>query len=182
MICLDIMLFVLRTVFIVLIYVFIFIVLIHLIKDLHNTAESRAGTAAAVKEGGVYRVAAPVITERSGTGVLVVESAPAEYDMEGVEFALSRELRLGRGPDNEVILPDPFASGNHARLYNRDGQFWLEDLGSKNGTFLNGKPLAGPAVLANGDHIRIGEIIFKFVRWGYEMEPDHRVRSGAPKK
>ncbi|TYO97377.1 FHA domain-containing protein [Desulfallas thermosapovorans] len=178
----DIVLFVLRTAFIVLIYVFIFIVLIHLIKDLHNTAEPRAGNTAAMREGGAYRVAAPAGMERSGPGVLVVESAPAEYDMEGVEFALSRELRLGRGPNNEVILPDRFASNNHARLFSRDGQFWLEDLGSKNGTYLNGKPLAGPAVLANGDQIRIGEIIFKFVRWGYEVESDHRVRSGTPKK
>jgi hypothetical protein len=182
MIFLDIILFVLRTTFMVLIYVFIFIVLIHLIKDLHNTVRPRTDAAAAMQGGAGYRACGPAGTEKSGPGMLMVASAPQEYAMEGAEYALTRELKLGRGPQNEIVLPDRFASNNHARLYSRDGQYWLEDSGSKNGTFLNGKPLAGPAVLANGDQIRIGEIIFKFVRWGYEVESDHRMRSGAPKE
>ncbi len=176
----DIILFVLRTAFIVLIYVFICIVLIYLIRDLHNTARPRTETPAAITEGLGYRVTSSATTEKSGLGLLRIESAPKKYAMEGAEFVLDRELKLGRGPQNEVILPDRFASNNHARLYNRDGQYWLEDLGSKNGTYLNGNPLAETTVLANGDQIRIGEIIFKFVRWGYEVESDHRVRPGAP--
>lgn len=176
---LDIILFVLRTSFTVLIYVFICIVLIYLIKDLHNTAKLQTTAHAFTLDAG-ERVSRPAVTGGSGPGLIRVESAPKEYALEGVEFALDRELKLGRGPQNDIILPDRFASSNHARLYNRDGQYWLEDLGSKNGTYLNGKPLAGTTVLANGDQIRVGEIIFKFVRWGYEVEPDHRVRSGAP--
>jgi len=177
---LDIILFVLRTAFMVLIYVFICIVLIYLVKDLHNTAKHRTKTPATITEGLGYRVATSASTEKSGPGLLRIESAPEKYAMEGAEFALDSELNLGRGPQNEVILPDRFASNNHARLYNQDGQYWVEDLGSKNGTYLNGKPLAETTVLANGDLIRIGEIIFKFVRWGYEVESDHRVRTGAP--
>ncbi len=175
----DIILFVLRTSFTVLIYVFICIVLIYLIKDLHSTAKLQTTAHAFTLDDG-ERMSRPAATERSGPGLLRVESAPQEYALEGVEFALDRELKLGRGPQNEIILPDRFASNSHARLYNRDGQYWLEDLGSKNGTYLNGKPLAETTVLANGDQIRIGEIIFKFVRWGYEVESDHRVRSSAP--
>ncbi|AGL02238.1 FHA domain-containing protein [Desulfoscipio gibsoniae] len=177
----DIILFVLRTSFLVLIYVFIFIVLIHLIKDLHKTARPSAKVDE-IKEGAGYRAPSQVITEKNGPGMLVVESSPGEYAIDGAEFALARELNLGRGAHNEIVLPDRFASNSHARLYSQDGQYWLEDLGSKNGTFLNGKPLTGPAVLANGDQIRIGEIIFKFVRWGYEVDSDHRMRSGAPKE
>ncbi|WP_347487926.1 FHA domain-containing protein [Desulfoscipio sp. XC116] len=178
----DIILFVLRTAFMILIYVFIFIVLIHLIKDLHNTTSHQTNTVNTVNAGTGHREAGPAITEKSGVGMLMIESAPKEYAMEGAEFALARELKLGRGQQNEIVLPDRFASNSHARLYNREGQYWLEDLGSKNGTFLNGKLLTGPAVLANGDQIRIGEIIFKFVRWGYELESDHRMRAGTPKK
>jgi len=177
---LDIILFVLRTAFMVLIYVFICIVLFYLIKDLHNMASPQTETPSTGLDGTGYRAANASIIERSGPGWLVVESAPPEYALEGAGFALDRELTLGRGPQNEVILPDKFASNNHARLYNRDGQYWLEDLDSKNGTYLNSRPLVETTVLANGDQIRIGEMIFKFVRWGYEVESDHRVRPGAP--
>lgn len=174
----DIILFVLRTLFLVLIYVFIFILLVYLIRDLHNTDGPAASDIAGAQTGD--GPAGRGVRKKSGFGVLVVESAPREYALEGSEYELTREIKLGRGPVNEIILPGRFVSNRHARLYMRDGQYWLEDLGSKNGTYLNGKLVTGPAVLADGDQIRIGDIIFRFVRWGYEVESDHRMRSGAP--
>ena len=176
---LEIILFVLRTSFTVFIYVFIGVVLFYLIKDLHYTAKLPITNPAFTPDTG-ERLSGSEVTDLNTPGLLRVESAPPEYALDGVEYVLDRELKLGRGMQNEIILPDRFASNSHARLFNRDGQYWLEDLGSRNGTYLNGKPLAETTVIANGDQIRIGEIIFKFVRWGYEVESDHRMRSGAP--
>jgi hypothetical protein len=63
---------------------------------------------------------------------------------------------LGRDPDNTIILNDSSASGHHARLVQENGVWWLEDLGSRNGTMLNDLKLAKPAPLAEGDVIGIG--------------------------
>lgn len=183
----DVILFVARTTFLVLIYVFIFILLNYLIRDLQRTgAPGKGGVARQGTPATVPVVSNPALQrrERSGNGVgmLKVELAPAKYGISGAEFDLTAEMRLGRDYDNDIVLPGRFASGHHARIYLQNGQYWLEDLGSKNGTFLNGVPLTRPAVLASGDQIKIGDITLKFVRWGYEVESDHRMRPGTPEE
>jgi pSer/pThr/pTyr-binding forkhead associated (FHA) protein len=65
-------------------------------------------------------------------------------------------LRLGRSPDNDVILRDPATSGHHARLERRGDQFWIVDLGSTNGTLVNGEPIQEKA-LSHGDRVTIGQ-------------------------
>jgi len=84
---------------------------------------------------------------------------------EGFEYDLDKEkLSIGRSADNEIMLPDPFSSGHHAVIYLSEGRFILRDSGSKNGTFLNGKKLAGEAVLKKGDEILIGSTRLIFDR------------------
>ena len=56
------------------------------------------------------------------------------------------------------IVDDAFASNEHALLSRRSGRWWLEDLGSKNGTFLNGELLNAPAIVATGDEVGIGKV------------------------
>jgi pSer/pThr/pTyr-binding forkhead associated (FHA) protein len=68
---------------------------------------------------------------------------------------------LGRAPTNTVILEDSFASGEHALITLRDGQWWLEDRGSSNGTLLNGYRVEEPVVLSAGDIISIGRVALK---------------------
>jgi pSer/pThr/pTyr-binding forkhead associated (FHA) protein len=65
---------------------------------------------------------------------------------------------LGRDPDNTIILNDMSASGRHARLVQENGIWWLEDLGSRNGTMLNDLKLAKSTPLAEGDIIGIGAL------------------------
>lgn len=177
----EILIFVLRTVFLVLIYVFIFVVLVHLIRDLRVTGEPlRAGDMVA---GNVATPPArPFSTQAGNAGVLAVYSAPAEYGIEGAVYELPAETRLGRGKENHVVLPGRYASNHHAVIHLRNGQYWLEDLGSRNGTYLNGLPLDKQAVLAHGDQIRIGDIIFRFVRWDNAVEHDLRMRPGSLEK
>ncbi|MBI3762614.1 MAG: FHA domain-containing protein [Chloroflexi bacterium] len=68
---------------------------------------------------------------------------------------------LGRAPTNMVTLSDEAVSLEHALLVLRGGQWWLEDLGSRNGTTLNGAPVAQPVVVSAGDVIGIGKTRLK---------------------
>lgn len=69
------------------------------------------------------------------------------------------EILLGRDPANDLHLDDRTISARHARLSFHHGQWWVEDLRSTNGTFLNQEPVREPLVLANGDQLRCGQVI-----------------------
>jgi len=69
----------------------------------------------------------------------------------------SAKCKVGRDPSNQVILDDdPYASRFHIWITYEDGQFFVEDLGSTNGTLLNGSPLVRRRELNPGDKLRIG--------------------------
>jgi pSer/pThr/pTyr-binding forkhead associated (FHA) protein len=82
----------------------------------------------------------------------------------GAAYDLSDGALLGRGDQADIRLEDTFASSRHARLVPQGDVMVLEDLGSTNGTYLNGEPLRGPQPLHVGDSIRIGDSEFTFER------------------
>jgi FHA domain len=82
----------------------------------------------------------------------------------GSAYDLSDGALLGRGDSADIRLEDTFASSAHARLVPQGEVIVLEDLGSTNGTYLNGEPLRGPQPLHVGDSIRIGDSEFTFER------------------
>jgi hypothetical protein len=82
----------------------------------------------------------------------------------GSAYDLSEGALLGRGETADIRLEDTFASSQHARLVPQGDVIVLEDLGSTNGTYLNGEPLRGPQPLHVGDSIRIGDSEFTFER------------------
>jgi hypothetical protein len=93
---------------------------------------------------------------------LVVEQPPTEkghvYDVDG-------EITIGRGGGCTVPLTfDTFVSQVHARAFERDGRLWLEDLGSTNGTFVNGKQVREPVMLRRGDRVQVGETVLEAER------------------
>ncbi len=61
------------------------------------------------------------------------------------------ELLIGRGTDADVVLPERQVSRYHLKIHYRDGRYFLEDLDSKNGTFLNGQQVKGTVSLQDGD-------------------------------
>lgn len=69
---------------------------------------------------------------------------------------------LGRHPDCEVQLESNMVSRRHAQVVNKADEFFVEDLGSGNGTFLNGKKLTERTTLAHGDRIKLGPILLRF--------------------
>ncbi len=81
---------------------------------------------------------------------------------EGEEFSFDHEARLGRTADNDVVIKDPSSSRSHARVFEQDGQYYVEDLKSANGTQLNRGALKGPKPLKSGDQIGIGDTVIEF--------------------
>jgi hypothetical protein len=97
-------------------------------------------------------------------GHLVVVKSPA-LDEESEVPLNSAALTVGRDGVNDVPLPgDKFASAEHARFDPRGDGVWLEDVGSTNGTYVNGVKLNRPKRLEPGDIVRIGETDFRFER------------------
>jgi hypothetical protein len=80
----------------------------------------------------------------------------------GEHFDLFGGISLGRSADVDIRLDDRYASGFHARVFNRSGNYYVEDLNSTNGTLLNSRELHGEAELSPGDVIRIGDTEFRF--------------------
>lgn len=73
------------------------------------------------------------------------------------------KCKIGRDPTNQIVIKDDqYASRFHAWITYEDGHFFIEDLGSTNGTLLNGSPLINRRPLVNGDQLRIGRSEFKF--------------------
>jgi uncharacterized protein YraI len=88
---------------------------------------------------------------------LVVHAGP----LAGKGFPITGDtLTFGRGSDNDIVLDDTQVSRNHARLIRQDDEVIIEDLGSTNGTLVNGKPIAGQHLLQPADIISIGSSVF----------------------
>ncbi len=81
----------------------------------------------------------------------------------GMSYPLStRQITLGRDEGVDIILQDPESSRKHSRITLHNGEFTLEDMGSTNGTFINGIQLTAPQVLKPGDSIGIGQTTLVF--------------------
>lgn len=79
-------------------------------------------------------------------------------------YVLDRNKKIGRARKNDIVIPDPYISHEHARVIREKGMYTLQDMGSTNGTFINGSKLVnGTVALKNGDSIEFGNITFLFV-------------------
>jgi hypothetical protein len=98
---------------------------------------------------------------RKSWRLVVVEPATAS----GRAFEVNGELTIGRAAGCGVSLPDDtFVSNVHARVYERDGDVFVEDLGSTNGTLVNGTPLDSVRKLGRGDRIQAGQTVLEATR------------------
>lgn len=93
-----------------------------------------------------------------------VQTPPAWLaNAQGGRFALAAACRLGRAEDSDLALPDPRVSRRHAMIHRQgDGEYWLVDFGSRNGTYLNGHRIAQPTRLRDGDRISLGGCELQF--------------------
>ena len=148
---------VLKIAFLVLLYLFIWRIVRSAARDVRMPQESFVLAPSQARELAALRDA-----EERNSGRLVVVKSPA-LD-EGDELTLdSSALLLGRGSTNDVNLArDEYASTSHARLEPRRDGVWLEDVGSTNGTYLNGIKLSRAKRLTPGDVVRVGETELRY--------------------
>jgi len=133
---------ILRILFLALLYVFLYRVIRTLMRDLRSAA----------REPG------------TSLGRLVVVASPSGEPDPGRSFDLDAITTLGRDVNNAIVIEDPFASSEHAVLTYRGRGWYVEDLGSTNGTYVNGRIVAAVAPLGFGDEIAIGQVRLRLER------------------
>jgi pSer/pThr/pTyr-binding forkhead associated (FHA) protein len=102
------------------------------------------------------------VTSQVPTLTLVAQTGDS-----GTEFRFTLpEILVGRDPACQCCLDDKTISAQHARLSYHHRQWWVEDLRSRNGTFLNQAPVAEPLVIVSGDLLRCGQVIFQVLLEG----------------
>lgn len=136
---------VLRLLFIGLIYLFLFLVLRVTVRELSAAARAMPG-----EEGA------------AGRATLVVLDEADSSLRRGQELALEPTTGIGRDATNEITVDDPHVSARHAELRFDRGQWWLRDLGSSNGTWLNEEPVRAVVAVRHGDVLQCGRVRFRF--------------------
>jgi hypothetical protein len=136
----------LRVLFIGLVYLFLFLVFRATVRELHAAVLSM-----------------PSGEGRAERASLVVLDAAASSLLPGSEYPLEAETDIGRGVENSIVVDDPHVSARHARLHFARGRWWLRDLGSSNGTTLNGEPVRAVVGVRPGDVIQCGGVQFRLV-------------------
>lgn len=91
---------------------------------------------------------------------LVVQHSKVVDD--GKIFEIKGGVTIGRSPASQISLPDDYASSTHARIFARKQFFFIEDLGSTNGTFIDGRRVEGEHQIKPGQEIVIGDTIFRY--------------------
>ena len=93
---------------------------------------------------------------------LIVVEGTAAGAAPGTVFVVGPLTTIGRHAGHDVVLDDPFVSGDHAELRHRGNQWWIVDLASTNGTFVNGDPVVGQQAVRLGDIVQFGRIKLRF--------------------
>jgi pSer/pThr/pTyr-binding forkhead associated (FHA) protein len=108
------------------------------------------------------QVTTAVLNQKQQTsGHLRVIANEADEPAVGTLLPLRPLTSIGRAQNSTVVIDESYVSQEHALLLQRGEQWWLEDLGSRNGTLLNGMPLTETAVVSSGDMITIGTVQLK---------------------
>lgn len=100
-----------------------------------------------------------VFASGGATWALLVDSGPAE--LRGVRVPLDAPVTIGRSADADITIADSFVSGRHARVSPGTAGPVVEDLGSTNGTVVNGSRISGPVALKRGDKVVLGDVVLK---------------------
>jgi hypothetical protein len=116
------------------------------------------------REAAAPRPAARRSADAPGPRLIVIEGGASDR-APGSAFVLDLVTAVGRDLDNQVVLQDPTVSGRHAVIHHRDGAWWAEDLGSTNGTRINGRPadILKPELLRSGDLIQFGSVRLRLI-------------------
>ena len=135
-----------RILFIGLIYLFLFIVL-------RSTARELALLTRLMPSG----------DGPAGQPLLIVLDGADSSLHVGKALQLLPATIIGRDAGSDVVVDDPYVSARHAEIHFQRGRWWLRDLGSSNGTFLNENPVQAVVAVRHGDVLQCGRVRFRFV-------------------
>jgi pSer/pThr/pTyr-binding forkhead associated (FHA) protein len=139
--------------FLAVLYLFLFWVARSALKEVRST------TAPAPEATGFYAV--DESPGRAASDAWLVVQGGGGLDA-GRRFDLFGGVSVGRSSEADVRIEDRYASQIHLRIYSQGGSYYVEDMNSTNGTFLNGSQLDGSAELQHLDRIQVGDTEFRF--------------------
>jgi hypothetical protein len=154
-----VLLFLARALLLLLLYVFLYLVVQALRQDLRMATRNAAR--------GPGSLPAPVSADPAASSLrLELIDAGQTPLLPGQRYSLRDPLLIGRSVRNDIMLEDDWVSAEHLRLRRLHGAWLAEDLGSTNGTRVNGRPLKGAARVRAGDVLDLGRVKFKLVEQG----------------
>jgi len=137
-----------KYIFIIIIYLFIYGIIRLIYLDISSMGAQGKG----MKKGRNLPYI-KLINRRENLGFKVEET-----------YILDGDMELGRSNKNDIVIKDPYVSGKHIKFIMKDGKVLVQDMGSTNGSFVNGKRLGSdPVYLEDGDKIHIGQMDFLYV-------------------
>jgi hypothetical protein len=143
----EIVLLVLKYLFLAFLYLFVALVVMAVLRELYGGKAFSTGSGFSWGRRG----ARLVVMREGGRGM------KSSHPVQG-------GVIIGRAPDCDVMLEDEFVSNYHAKIYLLGGRFYVEDMGSTNGTFVNGRRITSPLELRGGDTIQVGRTTMEFKR------------------
>lgn len=173
-----------KILFLLLLYLFIFMIVRSVSRDLSRGREVDAAPVAAAPQPPARAAKAPSPRPKppalgqpapaAGGGTtgefdslvtdirprLVVQHSTIVDD--GRTYDLEGGATIGRSPGSDIVLPDDFVSQTHARIFARKQFLYIEDLGSTNGTFVDGRRIEGDRQIKPGQEVVIGDTIFRY--------------------
>ena len=142
-------------------YLFVLWVARSSLKDLARHEDSAVALDGSAAVDGDGRRRASGTDLRAGVDPRLEVVAAMGYEP-GTTFRIGESATLGRSESAEIRLDDPFASSAHARIFPRGQYMYIEDMGSTNGTYLNGRPVRRPEQLKVADVVRIGDTEYRY--------------------
>ncbi len=173
-----VMLFLARILLLLLLYAFLYLVVRALRRDLRAVTraaltpplapappvqgQARAGAQSQAPARAGAQPSTPARAAGTSWGLEVVDAGRTDLSV-GACLPLHNPFTLGRSGSNDVTLDDDWVSGQHLRLTRQNDAWLAEDLGSTNGTRVNGNPFKGMTRLKAGDTLRLGRVTFRVV-------------------
>jgi pSer/pThr/pTyr-binding forkhead associated (FHA) protein len=145
---------VLKVAFLGLLYFFVYRALHAVVVELRAPSESAAGV------GAKRSPKARGKGERPPRSVVILDPQGSKVKT----VTLDGNLQIGRSEACQIRLDDTYISSFHARIFHRDGGWFVEDLGSTNGTYLNQRRVTSPAELRAGDRLKVGKMTLELKR------------------
>jgi hypothetical protein len=146
--------------FLLVLYLFLLWVVRSAMRDL-SRYESAAAAAEPVEPPSPRRKESALPNLRAGVSPRLLVVAAMGHES-GTTFDIGEGATMGRSDGAEIRVDDPFASSAHARIFSRGEYMYLEDMGSTNGTYLNGRQVRSTERLRPADVIRIGDSEYRY--------------------